>query len=238
MATMENVKTFPNCYDYGTRFYDAQLARFHVVDRFAEKYYSFSPYNYAANNPAQNIDINGDSIVIWYANPNKDENSPLYLSHTYMPGQKYEGDNPYIQAVYDALNGLLEKDVGTDEINFAANNETTHVNVQIPGGAMSPYGYRPVNDKHELRWDPKQGLLFKTEKGFGIISPAVGLLHELGHFKQNASGGEYDLSLYSWWNFSNKYYDSPEEKRNITQVEAPAMKKLGRPIVRNNHEGS
>ena len=34
------------------------------TDRFLEKYVSLSPYQYGANNPVNNIDINGDSI--WY----------------------------------------------------------------------------------------------------------------------------------------------------------------------------
>ena len=51
-----------NWYDYGARHYDAAVGRFHTQDRFAEKYYPMSPYQYGANNPVCNIDINGDSI--------------------------------------------------------------------------------------------------------------------------------------------------------------------------------
>ena len=51
-------------YDYGARMYDATLGRFMKTDRFLEKYVSLSPYQYGANNPVNNIDINGDSI--WY----------------------------------------------------------------------------------------------------------------------------------------------------------------------------
>nr|MCB6593065.1 RHS repeat-associated core domain-containing protein [Bacteroides cellulosilyticus] len=50
-----------NWYDYGARHYDAAIGRFTTMDRFAEKYYSMSPYQYGGNNPVGNIDVNGDS---------------------------------------------------------------------------------------------------------------------------------------------------------------------------------
>lgn len=51
-------------YDYGARMYDAGIGRFVTQDRFSENYYALSPYQYGANNPVNNIDVNGDSI--WY----------------------------------------------------------------------------------------------------------------------------------------------------------------------------
>ena len=51
-------------YDYGARFYDPALGRFHTPDRFSEKYLNFSPYQYGGNNPIKNIDINGDSLMV------------------------------------------------------------------------------------------------------------------------------------------------------------------------------
>ena len=54
-----------NWYDYGARHYDAVLGRFTTNDRFAEKYYSMSPYQYGANSPVGTIDVNGDSIRVY-----------------------------------------------------------------------------------------------------------------------------------------------------------------------------
>ena len=56
--------------DYGARMYDAKLGRFHTLDRFAEKYFGLTPYQYSANNPIRFIDLNGDSIVALIA-PNQ-----------------------------------------------------------------------------------------------------------------------------------------------------------------------
>ncbi|MDC1105452.1 RHS repeat-associated core domain-containing protein [Prolixibacteraceae bacterium] len=45
--------------DYGFRFYDAALARWHVVDPLAERRIERSPYVYCLNNPILRFDSNG-----------------------------------------------------------------------------------------------------------------------------------------------------------------------------------
>ena len=51
-------------YDYGARWMDAAIGRWHVMDPLCEKYYDVSPYSYCGGNPINRVDLHGDSIMI------------------------------------------------------------------------------------------------------------------------------------------------------------------------------
>ena len=51
---------------FGSRYYSSDLSIWLSVDPMSDKYPSFSPYTYCANNPVRCVDPNGDSIINAY----------------------------------------------------------------------------------------------------------------------------------------------------------------------------
>ena len=140
-----------NWYDYGARHYDATLGRFMTQDRFAEKYFSLSPYQYGADNPISNIDVNGDSIKV----------SPCPSGLFDYIKQYFGFETDFQNRVNDDLKELKSKSEEA-KILIEGLEKSTHIHTITKGGIMqikpdkqvvlgksqgSTIVYNPLNEK-------------------------------------------------------------------------------------------
>ena len=135
-----------NWYDYGARFYDPAIGRFTTNDRFSEKYYPMSTYQYGANNPAVNIDVNGDSIVV--LNYTEGEHLGMLIQDESQQWRYYSFNGDKIYNFTDGSSGggpidnkgemvwNSPQDFMDDDYNQATNNE------DLENGIVNGYGYK------------------------------------------------------------------------------------------------
>ena len=179
-----------NWYDYGARHYDAALGRFTTNDRFAEKYYSMSPYQYGANNPVNNIDVNGDTIVV---NPNPNgliDNVRIFFGF----------DTKYQKDVKADLQQLKkdDKEIGEMIIELEK-SKNVHSITRTKRGKSNSSGF----DREKAKKDIPQGSIInydpdvKTDINGNHRTPRIGLIHELQH------SSDVDKGIMSYENIGN-----------------------------------
>ena len=164
-----------NWYDYGVRRYDAVLGRFTTTDRFAEKYYSMSSYQYGGNNPVGNIDVNGDSIVI-SPNPNG------LIDHI---KSRFGYDTKFQKTVKADLAQLKKDDKTVAQIILKLeDSENIHQITMVEDrrkGNLTEVdkekAAKGISQGTTVRYDPYTQIEPSGEKR----TPRVGLSHELQH---------------------------------------------------------
>lgn len=85
------------------------------MDRFSEKYYSLSPYQYAVQRPINNIDVNGDSIVV--LNHGEGMHMAMLIQNKSGKWQYFSvnGNNVYISGSFSG--GRKFDDLSVGELN-------------------------------------------------------------------------------------------------------------------------
>jgi RHS repeat-associated protein len=196
--------------DYGARMYDAQVGKFFTQDRYADKYYSLSPYQYCANNPIKNIDINGDSIwVIVKVNITLEDGSSGIREDKYLYDNGNDGlgfydangnyvydtkkIDPFLSAVSHALGRINLAKKGAEMLeNLMTSTKSMEIAQSNDGNGEGPDA---GHFGDYVLWNPNNVGSSPNKTG-GLTRPSfIGLAHELAH-KEDRWNGEMNNGVW------------------------------------------
>jgi len=109
--------------------YDGQIGRFFTQDKFADKYYTLNPYNYAANDPNNLIDIKGDSIWFSFQYNKAGELSDVTMNVTGRVINLSDRNVDMEEAISDISSGISNTFQGAIRVN--GNEVSFQTNVQL-----------------------------------------------------------------------------------------------------------
>ena len=121
-------------YDYGARFYDAQIARFHTLDPLAEIYSFQSPFAYAANNPIYYNDYLGMGPREWWKNIKSWVSETFDVERTHQDNEYNQKDNNY-----DEISGFIALDevvIEADRVESQPKEDRLYENISKDIGAI------------------------------------------------------------------------------------------------------
>jgi len=165
-----------------------------------------------------------------------------------VTGIQYDAEkNNYVKELLSAFNYLISGGAGIEVLFLMASKEGILIedaeSASVKGGLgpefLPVYNLFNRSGHYKILWNPFAGsYVIKNNLVNGIQSPALLLLHEIGHanaYMRDINSTNQRKTLPTWGPEIGDY-DDFEEMRVIKYVETPAAIRLGEPI-RTNHRG-
>ena len=184
-----------NWLDYGARFYDGVIGRFHTLDPLAEKYLSNTPYNYGAYNPILLIDVNDDSVK--YTNESTKNFINQFIQPTRVNKRRKEVKNNLYNEEFDSIIQELDKHERVYEFSdqFSSENQYEAGAITTDGDKISVGFTEPKEE-----FGSKSNALFEETYHALQVKRGTLKIQKTGNsfgFSGNLLEAEYDAKVFA-----------------------------------------